>query len=867
MELKGYQRAVLEDLEGYLRALERTGKLHAAWREHWAAKGEAAEGYRDTLEGAPSVCIKVPTGGGKTFLAACALRKIFDSMPPGKAKLVLWLVPSEAILSQTLKHLKDAGHPYRRRLERDFGGRVNVLDKEEMLAGGAFNPEDVEENLTVGVFCYASLRVKKEKHHDRKVYQENPGLHGFAEGGRDEGALLEDTPETALIQALRRLNPVVVVDESHNAGGELSAEMLKNLNPSFALSLTATPREKENIVSRVDARALKRENMVKLPVIVYRPRDRREVIGDAVKLRARLEEKAEAERRAGGASIRPIALLLAEPRRGGEAATYEKLRAELLDWGIPPEQVAVKTAEKDELKGVDLMSEGCPVRFVVTVNALKEGWDCPFAYVLASVANKSSRTEVEQVLGRVLRQPFAACHAEEMLNWSYVLSCGEDFQATIESVVEGLNGAGFSRRDYRAEEAKEEPVSNEGDEDRGDEHRQWLLSLSSEGNVTAHAEAGKDFGREEGGAIGQNDVRAEEKDDGERAAGLEESAKAAAKRYEEENGTEEADMGARSINAEFAEEARALRVPQFLVREEGWSGDWRPLRESDLTRGFSLKAQGADIAFGAALNDAVKVDLAEEGDVTPKCRMLAPWEQEVFANQLAGASDEKWLQQMAATVAGLLDRQIDGCTAGDIREYVKRGLETLSPAARKGLGPVTVGPFAAGIRRKIEGLMRDWRRKEFARRINSNDIRCRESWALPETIAPAPAMEHVGKSLYEAEWPVDNGDEMAMALRFAGTERVKWWHRIRERQGFCVNGWRKHYPDFMVMTKSGTLVLVESKGGHLNGTDSIEKCELGREWAALAGERFKYFMVFRSGEQGVPGAVETNEFWSTLERL
>ena len=88
-----------------------------------------------------------------------------------------------------------------------------------------------------------------------------------------------------------------------------------------------------------------------------------------------------------------------------------------------------------------------------------------------------------------------------------------------------------------------------------------------------------------------------------------------------------------------------------------------------------------------------------------------------------------------------------------------------------------------------------------------------------------------------------------------------------EKQGFCVNGWRRHYPDFMVMTKSGKLVLVESKGGHLNGTDSIEKCELGREWAALAGERFKYYMVFKTGEQGVPGAVETNEFWSTLERL
>lgn len=95
---------------------------------------------------------------------------------------------------------------------------------------------------------------------------------------------LQNTPDTALIQVLRNLEPVVVVDESHNAGSTLSEEMLINLNPSLILELTATPREKSNIISYVDARELKKENMVKLPVVVFNRNSRQSVFQDAIQL-------------------------------------------------------------------------------------------------------------------------------------------------------------------------------------------------------------------------------------------------------------------------------------------------------------------------------------------------------------------------------------------------------------------------------------------------------------------------------------------------------------------------------------------------------------------------------------------------------
>lgn len=80
MELKRYQRDVLDDIEAYLVSLDRTGGLNAAWRDYWAAKGAGlgVPPYRDDLGGVPNVCIKVPTGGGKTFLAAASVKTVFD---------------------------------------------------------------------------------------------------------------------------------------------------------------------------------------------------------------------------------------------------------------------------------------------------------------------------------------------------------------------------------------------------------------------------------------------------------------------------------------------------------------------------------------------------------------------------------------------------------------------------------------------------------------------------------------------------------------------------------------------------------------------------------------------------------------------
>ena len=258
----------------------------------------------------------------------------------------------------------------------------------------------------------------------------------------------------------------MVVDESHHTTGDLSIEMLKNLNPSFILDLTATPRENSNIISYVDAAQLKAENMVKLPVIVYNRPSQEEVIADALDLRNKLDELAQTK--TDGRYIRPIVLFQAQPKQAENKETFEKLKQRLVDNGIPEEEIAIKTADINELKNVDLQSPDCKIKYIITVNALKEGWDCPFAYVLATVANRTSTVDVEQILGRVLRLPDTKKNPSNVLNLSYVITCSANFYQTLDKVVVGLNNAGFSSKDYRAKdvdlEIPPEPENHTGEQ-------------------------------------------------------------------------------------------------------------------------------------------------------------------------------------------------------------------------------------------------------------------------------------------------------------------------------------------------------------------------------------------------------------------
>lgn len=220
MELKNYQKTVINDLVRYIELLRQTEDMNEAysafWRERGVELGRPGKmpEYQNIIAGVPDVCLKVPTGGGKTFIACCALKTIFDGLPSKRIKAVAWLVPSDAILEQTLKALRDPSHPYRMRLDADFRGRVEIYTKEELLNGQNLNIAALFEQLTVMVFSYDSFRGRKEALRARR---ENSGLAAVARALGDSGSPVEDADETSLLQTVNRLEPVVVVDESHHA--------------------------------------------------------------------------------------------------------------------------------------------------------------------------------------------------------------------------------------------------------------------------------------------------------------------------------------------------------------------------------------------------------------------------------------------------------------------------------------------------------------------------------------------------------------------------------------------------------------------------------------------------------------------------
>lgn len=447
MEPNGYQKKVLGRLRDFLRLLEAHTPA-GAYRTLWESRdvninpidGDGMPPYRDTIQGIPHVCFKVPTGGGKTFLATCAVRHIKEALVQSGEGSVVWLVPSDTILEQTLASLKNIDHPYRQQLQKDFPAGVEVYSKEQLISGQNFqNLMSVQEHLSVFVLSYDSFRTSKKD--GRRAYRENEKLKDFPVSD----ALPDGADETSLVNAINVLNPIVIVDESHHAAGQLSIEMLRNFNPRFILDLTATPRENSNIIAFAEASELKKANMVKLPLIVYNRYDKKDVMFDAIQLRAQIERQAIEEEKRDGKYIRPIVLFQAQPRGKEDAATFLKLKEQLVEGGIPKEQIAIKTADVNELRNVNLLSRECEIRYIITVNALKEGWDCPFAYILATLANKTSKVDVEQIVGRILRQPYAEQHGQPLLNNAYVLTCSNEFSATLDGIVRALNTAGLQQ--------------------------------------------------------------------------------------------------------------------------------------------------------------------------------------------------------------------------------------------------------------------------------------------------------------------------------------------------------------------------------------------------------------------------------------
>ena len=400
------------------------------------------------MEDVPTVCIKVPTGGGKTILAAHSLKIIAESQSK-EYPFVLWFAPSDTIRKQTADAFKKALHPYREELDRQFAGRVKVFDLDEKFQ---ILPEDISDNLCVIVSTVQAFVHEETGKYN--VYRHNEDMERhFGDISLEMGMESQDEesggdptkPKFSFANLLHHIRPIIIVDEAHHMVTDLSQKSLVRLNPSAVLGLTATPGRDNNVLYSVYAQELFDEEMVKLPIELTEYKlDWEKAVISANAKRAQLAKLAAAENVArDGKYIRPIVLFQATPKNGD--VPVEKLKAYLTDTlKIPEEEIKIATGDQKELDDVNVMDPACKVNYVITVQALKEGWDCPFAYVFCSLANVGSSKDTIQLLGRVMRMPYAKRRKTRELNRAYAFVMSREFGMAAKELTEGLKKKGFS---------------------------------------------------------------------------------------------------------------------------------------------------------------------------------------------------------------------------------------------------------------------------------------------------------------------------------------------------------------------------------------------------------------------------------------
>jgi type III restriction enzyme len=448
LTLKRYQQTTLENLRRFLEEA-RFGDHQAAFE---TTRSEAARRalplpYRPLpeLENTPYVCLRLPTGGGKTLLGAYTISVAAGAYLDQDFPLVLWLVPTNTIRQQTLETLKNPRHPNREAIEQKFGSQVLVLDIADF---NQVRPQDLKSKAVILVGTIQTLRVDNTE--GRKVYAHHEDLEphfinvpkvmeGLEKIEEGEG---KGTIKYSFRNLLALHRPLVIVDEAHNATSNLSVEVMQRIKPACVVEFTATPAENSNILHSVSATELKAEDMIKLPVVLTEHQTWQEAITAAVQTRAKLQQFAQHDRD----YIRPIVLFQAEDK--GHEITYEVVLNYLLEnEKIARERIAIATGNQRELDGINLLDVNNKVDFVITVEALKEGWDCPFAYVFCSVATVHSKKDIEQILGRVLRMPYATSRVQEELNRAYAHVSEDSWKNAVPELQDRLISMGFEAQE------------------------------------------------------------------------------------------------------------------------------------------------------------------------------------------------------------------------------------------------------------------------------------------------------------------------------------------------------------------------------------------------------------------------------------
>lgn len=872
MQLKQYQQDALNQLSQFLQ-LSREMPSEKAFAQMLP---DVRYKNPDNQWSIPYVCVRIPTGGGKTLLAAHSVARAAKDYLDCERPVVLWLVPSKTIKVQTVEALNKRNHAYRAALDAAFQREVLVLDAEQFTQ---IKPQDWGSKTIVVVSTIQNFRVDDTA--GRKIYAHHellePHFARLPENANLEKISANDVQENGLsAQAVGKVKcsfanllaayrPLVIVDEAHNARTALTFETLRRVNPSAIVEFTATPSEDKhhgsNIIFHVGAAALKAEQMIKLPIYVqdHSTHSWEEIVDAAVVQRADLAAKAQHE----PDYIRPIVLFQAENKNG--EVTVEKLRDYLSgSLNIAPEKIAVVTGTQRELDGIDVLSPTCPIEFVITVEALKEGWDCPFAYVFCSLQNVNSAKDAEQLLGRVLRMPYAKQRMVEDLNWAYAHLLSPQFGQAASSLTDKLVNMGFNHLDIakilRNDLSEQDDLFDKNELPTIQRQSVSVFELSSVPDVTTLPESQ----RVQIKLTTQDNHQAIVQISGSIAPEMEKWLLA----HSPSGKKREALKTQISVHNQKIDLAKSPfergetfpKLPQMCVVHQGELELFEPKRLLDMLA-WNINDYPAEVDFQTA-NHGVQFSI----DVDDS--------EEMFYRTAAHTVQvqDGFLDYSPNDLVNWLDRQIehDDTPRSQMLPFLRRVVDNLL-AKNLPLSDLLQHKFA--LARAIDGLMDRYREQAMVKGYQATlfDDKAEMQVCLdsrfcyeftPEHYVPQPPFYsgkyRFGKHFFaEIENLKASGEEFDCAQIIDTLPEIKYWIRNPDlgKRGFWLplSGVRNNrfFPDFVCELHDGRLLVLEYKGeAYKSNDDSKEKCVIGDYWASMSGGTCLFAMIVKQDEQG-----------------
>ncbi|MFK5949971.1 MAG: DEAD/DEAH box helicase family protein [Methylococcales bacterium] len=876
---KNYQQAVLESIEQYFRNCRLRENANTAFYETtldlWGegSKYNSIEGFAEDM---PYFCLRVPTGGGKTWLAAKSVSLLNTHLLHTEHSVILWLVPSNAIREQTLKALKNRHHPYYEALRE--AGPVTVLELDE-----AKNVSRATLDTSTTIIVTTRQAFQVDNTDIRKVYESSGSLmHHFDHLKAEQKThLLEEDGVIpySLANVLRLRRPFIIVDEAHNSRTDLSFDTLQRFNPSGIMELTATPDTEvhpSNVLHSVYAAELKGEQMIKLPIRLETDANWQRCLADAIARREELQSLAMKEMRSGEKYLRPIVLVQAEKRsKTKDTLDTHRVFEELMkNHEIPEEEIIIATGEEkglqkieDEYKDGGILSSECPVKFVITQQALAEGWDCPFAYILVSMAEVHSSTAVEQLLGRILRQPNAKFRAHEELNRSYAFVVSRNFNATAEGLRDRLiQGAGFERKEaaeFVTASTPEQGVFDYRNEVRKVEVRPVVVELSQSPEMKKIPKKIRDKLSWDNlsSKLTISEPLTEEET---------EAVKQAVSEPAEIKAVEKAAHESRTTAVEFfqtpAEKGISFEIPQLVLMIQGEFELFDDVELLDYP--WDLSVYDAEPSFDEMerLDALGRVSGGGELDIDKESgKMKSRFMPELQRDLGLVYTPEHWDEvKLAAWLCRNLPEE--SLTHNSKLAFVAKWLSQLLISPQMDLAKVNQRKFE--IRNMLDARIRALHNQaakeayqetlfgdSVAENITVND----EYTFVFNPYSYAPNSDYIGKygpydfihHYYSRIGDFDSKEEFECAIwldQQAQKGRIDFWVRnLVRKEGssfFLQKADSKFYPDFVCKLSGGEILVVEYKGGDKWDIPKVKEDRMiGQLWAKLSNGKCKFVMI------------------------